>query len=61
MVPGEVLRRRVDVMGVLPGWMKRNLRKREDGRDVIGITVSYRTVKKVIQAVKRFARKRRKS
>lgn len=43
---------------MLPDWMKRNLRKREDGRDVIGITISYRTIKRIVKAIQKMRRKR---
>lgn len=38
---------------MLPNWLKENLRKREDGRDIIGIKLSYHTVKKAIEWIRR--------
>ena len=45
---------------MLPDWIKQNLRRREDGHDVIGVTISLSTVKKIVAAAKRFLKKRRK-
>jgi len=36
----------------LPQRLKKRLRNREDGRDVIGIMISWRTVKKIAEWVK---------
>lgn len=41
----------------LPGWLKRNLRNKEDGRDIIGIMISVRTVKRVIKWIKKRRKK----
>ena len=45
---------------MLPKRLKAMLRNREDGHDVIGITVSLATVRRVIKAVKRLIRQRRR-
>ena len=46
---------------MLPKRLKTMLRNREDGHDVIGITVSLATVRRVIKAVKRLIRQRRRN
>ena len=45
---------------MLPKRLKAMLRNREDGHDVIGITVTLATVKRMINAVKRLIRQRRR-
>lgn len=44
----------------LPDWLKRDLRHREDGRDIVGITISYSTVKRIVKAIKRLRKGRKK-
>ena len=39
-------------MGVLPERIKARLRRKEDGHDVIGITISLKTVKAVIRWIR---------
>lgn len=49
-VPYDLLGRH-NLTGVLmlPDSIKRRLRNREDGRDIIGFTVSLRTIRKIIK------------
>ena len=37
---------------MLPEWFRYNLRKRENGRDILGISISSRMVRKVRQFCK---------
>lgn len=37
----------------LPDPIKHRLRRKEDGRDVVGVTVSLRTVKTVVKWIKK--------
>jgi len=45
---------------MLPKRLKAMLRNREDGHDVIGITVTLATVRRVVTAVKRLFRQKRR-
>lgn len=37
---------------MLPDHIKSRLKRREDGRDIIGVSISIGTIKKVVKAVK---------